>query len=225
MFGALDTTFGALANVSRPYIQETIEETPPTLDQGTQSLPVIRPFLDDSAKLFADLRPGAQALQQTSPVIADALVTGTPVLRASPTFNAQLAPTARSLQGFNDDSGVRDGLSRLRRTSGFLSPTAELRDAGADDLQVRLAVRPQRRQPVRHPGRSPQHRHRPSCSRSSRRRSARTTRARRRASRPTAAPAATPATSCTPTRTRTPPPRARRASARPATSHISPAAR
>jgi len=123
MFGALDTTFGSLAEVSRPYIQDTISEAPPTLDQGTKSLPVIRPFLDDSAKLFADLRPGAQALQQTSPVIADALTTGTPVLRESPTLNAQLPPTARSLLAFNNDQAVRDGLSRLQRTTAFLTPT------------------------------------------------------------------------------------------------------
>ncbi|CAN5574348.1 hypothetical protein BH10ACT11_BH10ACT11_03080 [soil metagenome] len=123
MFGALDTTFGALADVARPYIEDTIEETPPTLDQGTKSLPVIRPFLDDSAKLFADLRPGARALRDTSPVIADALETGTPVLADSPKLNAQLAPTAQSLQAFNDNAGVRGGLSRLQKTIGFLSPT------------------------------------------------------------------------------------------------------
>lgn len=123
MFGALDTTFGALANVARPFIQQTIEEAPATLDQGTKSLPVIRPFLDDSAKLFADFRPGARAIRQTSPVIADALVTGTPALRDSPKLNAQLAPTARSLQRFNDDRGVRDGLSRLQKTVGLLNPT------------------------------------------------------------------------------------------------------
>ena len=32
LFVYLDTTFTALARVARPFIQETISETPPTLD-------------------------------------------------------------------------------------------------------------------------------------------------------------------------------------------------
>ena len=39
LFVVLDTTFGALASVSRPFIQETITETPPTLDVANQALP------------------------------------------------------------------------------------------------------------------------------------------------------------------------------------------
>ncbi len=35
MFVALDRTFAAFARVSRPYIQETIEKSPPTLDDAS----------------------------------------------------------------------------------------------------------------------------------------------------------------------------------------------
>lgn len=122
MFASLDTTFTALAGVSRPYIQETIVESPPTLDQGIQSLPAIRPFLDHSAALFADLRPGAAALAATSPAIADALEVGAPVLRDAPEFNDELAPTAASLFAFSQDPGVNAGIERLDETASFLSP-------------------------------------------------------------------------------------------------------
>ena len=80
-----------------PFIQETITETPPTLDVGTRAFPVIRPFLVNSAGLFSDLQPGVDAIAATSPAIADALEVGAPVLRRSVKFNEQLPPTAAAL--------------------------------------------------------------------------------------------------------------------------------
>ena len=123
MFVSLDTTFGAFANVARPSIQDTISEAPPTLDQGIESLPTIRPFLANSAALFGDLRPGVRALAVNSPAIADALEVGAPVLREAPDFNRELAPTAAALRSLNDDTAARAGIDRLRETSGILTPT------------------------------------------------------------------------------------------------------
>jgi hypothetical protein len=122
-FVALDTTFAALASVARPYIQETISEGPPTLDQGIRSLPAIRPFLRNSAGLMADLRPGAEALRLTSPAIADALEAGAPVLARAPVLNEQLPPTAQALFDFGQDPGVLAGIDRLDETASFLTPT------------------------------------------------------------------------------------------------------
>jgi virulence factor Mce-like protein len=122
LFVALDATFGALAGVARPFIQETISETPPTLDVANQALPVITPFLDDSAALFADLQPGAEALRTSSPVLARALAKGVPALRRSPQLNAQIPPTAQSLADFSANSGVRAGIDRLTRTNAILDP-------------------------------------------------------------------------------------------------------
>jgi ABC-type transporter Mla subunit MlaD len=125
MFVALDTTFGAFANVARPFIQETISETPPTLDVGTRALPVIRPFLANSAGLFNDLKPGIDAIVKTSPAIADALEVGAPVLRRSVKFNEELAPTAAALRSLNDDTDARNGIDRLTETSKIVDPTLE----------------------------------------------------------------------------------------------------
>ena len=59
MFVALDRTFAAFARVSRPYIQETIEKSPPTLDEVNADLPALRPFLRGLGPLLH--RPAARA--------------------------------------------------------------------------------------------------------------------------------------------------------------------
>jgi virulence factor Mce-like protein len=123
MFAGLDTTFGALASVSRPFIQETISESVPTLDVGTETLPRIRPFLQHSAELFTDLQPGIESLRANAPTIASALETAAPVLADSPAFNREIPPTAAALRRLNDDTGARDGIDRLVQTDEILNPT------------------------------------------------------------------------------------------------------
>jgi hypothetical protein len=123
MFVALDRTFAAFARVSRPYIQETIEKSPPTLDEVNADLPAIRPFLEDSAKFFTALQPGAKALARTSPVIAESLHAGIPVLNASPVLYNQLQPTAQALVDFQEAPGVFNGLDLLTDTNKVLKPS------------------------------------------------------------------------------------------------------
>lgn len=122
MFVALDRTFAAFARVSRPYIQETIEKSPPTLDEVNADLPAVRPFLRNSARFFTALRPGVKALAETSPVIADSLHAGIPVLNASPVLNDQLQPTAEALVDFQEAPGVFNGLDLLTDTNQVLKP-------------------------------------------------------------------------------------------------------
>jgi virulence factor Mce-like protein len=122
LFVALDRTFGAFARVARPFIQETIEKSPPTLDTVNADLPALNPFFRDSARFFTALKPGAKALAETSPVIADALHAGVPALNASPTLNAQLQPTAEALVDFQNAPGVFSGLDLLVATNRVLKP-------------------------------------------------------------------------------------------------------
>jgi virulence factor Mce-like protein len=122
MFVALDRTFAAFARVARPYIQETIEKGPPTLDAVNADLPAVRPFFRDSARFFTALKPGAKALGETSPVIAEALHAGVPALNASPVLNNQLQPTAEALVAFQDAPGVFNGLDLLVDTNELLKP-------------------------------------------------------------------------------------------------------
>jgi virulence factor Mce-like protein len=123
MFVALDRTFAAFARVSRPYIQETIEKSPPTLDEVNADLPAIRPFLEDTARFFTALQPGAKALAKTSPVIAESLHAGIPVLNASPVLYNQLEPTAKALVGFQEAPGVFNGLELLTDSNRLLEPS------------------------------------------------------------------------------------------------------
>jgi virulence factor Mce-like protein len=123
LFVALDSTFLAFARVSRPFIQETIEKSPPTLDEVNADLPAVRPFLRSSARFFTALRPGVKALAETSPVIAESLHAGIPVLNASPVLNNQLQPTAEALVDFQEAPGVFNGLDLLIETNRQLKPS------------------------------------------------------------------------------------------------------
>jgi virulence factor Mce-like protein len=125
LFVALDRTFSAFARVSRPYIQETIEKGPPTLDAVNADLPAVRPFFRDSARFFTALKPGAKALGETSPVIAEALHAGVPALNASPVLNNQLQPTAEALVDFQNATGVFNGLDLLIDTNNLLKPALQ----------------------------------------------------------------------------------------------------
>jgi hypothetical protein len=113
MFVVLDQTFTAFANVSRPYIQETIEKGPPTLETVNAGLPKVNPFLEDTGRFFTALRPGAKALAETAPIIAESLHAGVPALNASPVLNNQLLPTAEALLKFQQAEGVFTGLELL----------------------------------------------------------------------------------------------------------------
>ncbi len=123
LFVALDATFGSLASVARPFIQETISETPLTLTTLIRNGPRIRAFLGHTTALVKDLRPGVRSLTANAPAIAAAFETGARVLPDAPSLNAQLAPTARSLAAFAHDAGVNGGIDRSTQLFGFLTPT------------------------------------------------------------------------------------------------------
>lgn len=123
LFVALDRTFAAFARVARPYIQETIEKSPPTLDVVNADLPELRPFLRSSERFFTALQPGVKALAETSPIIAESLHAGVPVLNQSPVLNSELPPTAESLVDFQNAPGVFNGLDLLIDTNRLLKPS------------------------------------------------------------------------------------------------------
>jgi virulence factor Mce-like protein len=123
LFENLDTTFTALSQVARPFIQETITKSPPTLTQLTSDLPIQRAFLANATALSVDLRPGVRVLPSTLPILADALEVGAVTLAKTPALNERLADTFVSLQHFADDPQVPLGLSRLNDTVSSLKPT------------------------------------------------------------------------------------------------------
>ncbi len=125
LFVNLDITFGALAQVARPYIQESISEGPETLDAAIAGFPVQRPFLANTEGLFRELQPGVNSLRTGAPALADALEIGTPVLKRTPPFNERLAALLTELETFADDPLVPAGIRRLTDTAKTLNPTLQ----------------------------------------------------------------------------------------------------
>ncbi len=123
LFGNLETTFTALATVARPYLQQFISEAPPTLQTGIDEFPRQRPFLRNTAALFAELRPGARTLPSSAPALADAFEIGARNLARTPRLNRQLASVFDSLARFAQDPLVPRGVRRLRDTARSLNPT------------------------------------------------------------------------------------------------------
>lgn len=119
-FVGLNKTFQALADVSRPYIQESITEGPPTEDVTIETMPRIRPFLADTAKLFANLRPGMAALRKAGPSISQAIVKGIPALQGAPAFNALLPGLSAEVLNLSNDATARTGLDSLIGASDYL---------------------------------------------------------------------------------------------------------
>jgi len=122
MFVQLDTTFAALAEVARPYIQDSITEGVGSELAIIRNGPTIRSFLAASTDFMRAFRPGAKALGESAPVVADSFDIGIPVLRSSPQLYNELAPTARSLRRFGESASNNQGLNSLIRTNEILTP-------------------------------------------------------------------------------------------------------
>ena len=113
LFVDLDTTFGAFARVSRPFIQESISKSPAAEDTAIATLPTIRPLLANTAKLFGELRPGFHALAPVQKALGQSIVEGVKALALAPAFNAQLDPTAQALLNLSNNAGARQGINAL----------------------------------------------------------------------------------------------------------------
>jgi phospholipid/cholesterol/gamma-HCH transport system substrate-binding protein len=122
LFINLDTTFRALRDVARPFIQDSISGGPPALDAGIRDFPIQRPFLRNTELLFHDLRPGAAALRTSAPDIADALEAGAKVLPQTPPLNRRLASLLEELQRFAEDPMVPRGLRATTAALNELQP-------------------------------------------------------------------------------------------------------
>jgi virulence factor Mce-like protein len=123
LFENLDTTFTALSAVARPFIQETISKSPPTLDTVTAALPFQREFLRNSTAFARDIRPGVRVLPSALPTLADALEFGKVTLQRSPQLNTRLADVFDALARFSADPLVPRGIQRLNDTVTSLKPT------------------------------------------------------------------------------------------------------
>jgi hypothetical protein len=125
LFVNLDRTMGALREVARPFIQDSITGGRPALDEAIRSLPVQRPFLLNSEGLFRELRPGVRALRTAAPVLADALEIGTRTLPRTVALNRRLESLLTELQDFSEDPQVPRGINGLTDVVRTLKPTLQ----------------------------------------------------------------------------------------------------
>ena len=58
LFVNLDMTFTALSSIARPYLQETISESPPSEELAIREFPFQGKFLANNAAFFRELQPG-----------------------------------------------------------------------------------------------------------------------------------------------------------------------
>ena len=123
LFVNLDVTFRALADVARPYIQDSITGGPPALNEAIRDFPFQRRFLANTEALFRELRPGVAALRRAAPDLAGALEIGTPTLIRSQILNRRLIPLFQSLERFANDPQVPMGVRSLTSLMRSLDPT------------------------------------------------------------------------------------------------------
>jgi virulence factor Mce-like protein len=123
LFVNLDTSFTALASIARPFLQETISESPPSEQVAIRDFPRQRPFIRNNTAFFRELRPGVAVLPHAAPILADAFEAGTEVLPKTEQMNEDLADVFEALEDFSDDPNAREGVRQLTRLTSSLRPT------------------------------------------------------------------------------------------------------
>jgi ABC-type transporter Mla subunit MlaD len=114
-FDFAGTAFRAISS-DPESLKEAISEAPPTYETGIRVLPDQRVFLANVEQFARLMRPGAEDLRITLPVLNDALETGAPVLRESPPVNRHLREVLRELNQLVTQPSTRVTLERLGET-------------------------------------------------------------------------------------------------------------
>jgi virulence factor Mce-like protein len=123
LFVNLDTSFTALAEIARPFLQETITEGPRAEETAIRDFPRQRPFIRNNTALFRELRPGVATLPHSAPIVADAFDAGSRTLPKTVPVNEDLADVFDALEEFSDDPLARQGIDQLTRLASSLRPT------------------------------------------------------------------------------------------------------
>jgi virulence factor Mce-like protein len=124
LFGELADTLAAINRDPRA-LQETIEESPPTLAAATESFRVQTPFLADFADLSRRLQPGTAELRTALPPLNAALAAGVPAFRQTPELGDELQDLFRALQDLSDNPSTLLSLRDLRAAVQGTSPAIQ----------------------------------------------------------------------------------------------------
>jgi ABC-type transporter Mla subunit MlaD len=121
LFGDQATTFEAISR-SASDLENTIRESPPTLDVSTASLKAQQPFLVDLTTFSRDFQPATASLRAALPQLNPALEAGIQVLPRTPSLNTRLESVFRALRALAQDPGTNQALNGLVSTVGTLNP-------------------------------------------------------------------------------------------------------
>jgi ABC-type transporter Mla subunit MlaD len=142
LYGNLDTTFTALAGVAVPFLQDWISQTPPTFSAVIATSPHTQAFLNDTADLFKQLRPGFATFPRSAPVLADAFAAGARNLPGTSALDRRLLSLAQHLESYGQTPAVDGGLDRLTLTASSLrSPLSFLTPVQSSCNYVTLFLR------------------------------------------------------------------------------------
>ena len=140
-------TFAAIGRNPRA-LQETIEESAPTLDAAIASFQVQTPFLARFADLSRRLQPAAAELPRALPPFNRALSAGVPAFRRTPALAGRLEQLFRAAEDLGENPFTLLALRDLRTTAQIARPAVSSWPL-PDRLQLpQLLLHPARHPPV-----------------------------------------------------------------------------
>src|SRR3954470_11146361 len=123
VFTDMATTFEAFSRDPQA-LKDTITKNVPTLQVGTESFRVQRPFLAETAAFSHDLRFAAADLKDALPSLNGALKVGIPVTQRSIQMNQDLQTTLDALRNLAETPTTNGALRGLTATVNTLQPQA-----------------------------------------------------------------------------------------------------
>src|SRR4051812_8073597 len=135
LFDGSATTLNAIARENQSF-GRLIDETPPTEQIATTALAHATPVLRSATKLPADLSRGIAVLPRASTRLADAVETGTPVLRRADALADRLSTTLSALHVLVRDPATTGSVVELTKALDTLVPTLQF----VNPAQVRCNV-------------------------------------------------------------------------------------
>ncbi|MBN1528201.1 MAG: MCE family protein [Thermoleophilaceae bacterium] len=120
-FADMADTFAAIGR-DPAALQDTISETPSTLDAAIASFQVQTPFLARFADVSRRLQPATLELRRALPPLNAALAAGVPAFRRTPELAARLEELFRSGEDLGDDPVNALALRDLRNAAEIAGP-------------------------------------------------------------------------------------------------------
>ena len=125
LFSNMADTFAAIS-ADPGALQDTIAESPSTLDASISSFRVQTPFLANLADTARLLQPGTAELKTSLPPLSSALHAGTPILRRTPELAGDLEGTFHALVDLGKDPNTLLALRDLRTGVDVATPAVQL---------------------------------------------------------------------------------------------------